>query len=1233
MTFLSEGLGEEKASAVARDYELRGLSEWLGNPQTLIMLRDVIAEGGAPESTYELFESYIDLCLPDANERRRERDGELPLNVRKDVLGCAFAALILSGKSALARPGAEPSDEDLKLADLHTLLDENDWSSVSGNRLVRVFQADANRQTYAHRRIGEWLAARWLVENIANSNGRKRLLDALTVDGVVPASFRGLFGWLGYYPKYAEDIINSDPMGLIEYGDADCIPDELANVMLQALQRLATKDPYFADWRVYRAKCLVRGETLKDSLRIIFDPESNFTLRIFLARQLKNEKLPEDVCDRLKGLALEPQNAFSLREDAAAALVGNFSPDQMKDLIEKLRCQGSHDSTRLAAGLVLDVGLDAFDDQEVVQVIAANSGITISTVPEEPDDNMIGKNWQYRRDVPDERLGGFLDALAPYALELLPEYRGAGSGGLVDLGAVLIGRRLQLGLVEAERLLLWLRAFRGRTYDTGELEIIGQCLEDNAEVRQAMQQIWLARAEDEGHLRVAAHELREFHRKLGLQDGDVAAFLNAQPVEYPHWMAAAQLTPHSDDKGQLTRAAIARFVNTEADLALCLETLLNPPKPQWQIEDEAAQASVVAERENRWAQVRAELAERLDELSIGSPDAIVLPAQVYFGNFGDLAGFETAIDRITAVYGQNLVPSILGAFEAYLNRLPSSPKLSEIARLYSENRYLQARYCLLSGLSERLRQAGGLGQLTRDQLIAAQMHCAQMTFDGDEWRALESEIWSAICEDQAALEQYARMLLEPKLEASAWPIAGMYELLNFTGQENLAVVVNLAFEWLARFPCLDPNCEMQIVEFLMVNGGVGRLETLALERLATAGLELKSRRGWQVILLLSNFEAAAIPIEKNQPIDPGLFWALHGWLDFGSQSVRTPLVPSIKLAAWIVATFRVTFPHAARPGGTSHGDENPWDASAFMRRLIDLVGSANDEEAVRLLEELAEAEDDYREHILKVQFEQARNIAEHQKSALSVDDIQAILGAKPAQIIHLIHGIRTHADWVDTTERTLRQNPDLEVAVTKYGWFDLVSFLLPGRSRRWPIKKVSDDLLHSYSRAQREGKTLSVIAHSNGTYATVNALKENPNIELEYLLLCGAVIGSRHSLHEVKKANVRRDIINDYGTRDIYPAVAASVTWGYGNGGTYGIGTPAIDRRHPVGHSEFFQEQFVEDFWVPVFEDGTIARPNYNPHPTHPFYYPIFEVQWRWLILLLTIYGLGLVADAFVAML
>src|SRR5262249_29519767 len=74
-------------------------------------------------------------------------------------------------------------------------------------------------------------------------------------------------------------------------------------------------------------------------------------------------------------------------------------------------------------------------------------------------------------------------------------------------------------------------------------------------------------------------------------------------------------------------------------------------------------------------------------------------------------------------------------------------------------------------------------------------------------------------------------------------------------------------------------------------------------------------------------------------------------------------------------------------------------------------------------------------------------------------------------------------------------------------------------------------------------------------------------------------------------------ILNEVGIRDIWPALAESVTWGYGSAGTYGFRRPLVyDRWHNgARHGYFLTPQFCKTFWVPYLKRAAIIDGKEDP--------------------------------------
>jgi hypothetical protein len=103
-------------------------------------------------------------------------------------------------------------------------------------------------------------------------------------------------------------------------------------------------------------------------------------------------------------------------------------------------------------------------------------------------------------------------------------------------------------------------------------------------------------------------------------------------------------------------------------------------------------------------------------------------------------------------------------------------------------------------------------------------------------------------------------------------------------------------------------------------------------------------------------------------------------------------------------------------------------------------------------------------------------------------------------------------------------------------------------------------------------------------------------------------------------SRIDKTVINDYGTKDIYPVLAKCLGWGYGDTGRHKFGRAEVrDRAHDFGHSDFFKkgsgrgEEFVRRFWKPWFETGECVSSEWDEKAASPLWLSILSVlpvQW-----------------------
>lgn len=206
------------------------------------------------------------------------------------------------------------------------------------------------------------------------------------------------------------------------------------------------------------------------------------------------------------------------------------------------------------------------------------------------------------------------------------------------------------------------------------------------------------------------------------------------------------------------------------------------------------------------------------------------------------------------------------------------------------------------------------------------------------------------------------------------------------------------------------------------------------------------------------------------------------------------------------------------------------------------------------------------------------------------------------QVVVLIHGIRTMASWMSDIRGTLQQ-AGFTVVPTSYGEYSLARFLFPGAwLRRGPIETIRQQIERAMDTHKVD--SVSVIAHSFGTYVVAQILAQEPQIRWRRIILSGSVIPQRFPFNQYAERFEGPDdsspILNEVGTKDFLPALAESVTWGYGHIGTHGLNDGLVENRWREGlsHSDFLTPAFVGTHWVPFLQgkgllEGDPARTSF----------------------------------------
>lgn len=240
----------------------------------------------------------------------------------------------------------------------------------------------------------------------------------------------------------------------------------------------------------------------------------------------------------------------------------------------------------------------------------------------------------------------------------------------------------------------------------------------------------------------------------------------------------------------------------------------------------------------------------------------------------------------------------------------------------------------------------------------------------------------------------------------------------------------------------------------------------------------------------------------------------------------------------------------------------------------------------------------------------------------------AIKPSPSLQVVILIHGIRTEAEWAPMVQSMLEVPGKIKVIPIKYGYFDAFRFWFPFWTRNKPIEQVHVQIqvaLRRYRRTHPNVK-LSIIAHSFGTKIIGEIMKMDFDLHIHRLILCGSILPRDFPWHQLQERFDDDNVVNECGKADIYPLLAQSTSWGYGASGSHGFGAVLVkDRFHAGGHGQYFNRAFVKKYWEPFIRRGEYKGTEFEktmlPTPWWLSLVGILPLQWLLLAMLCSLLG------------
>jgi hypothetical protein len=935
----------------------RGLDDLLTNPQNLVMLAKVVGDGNWPRNRTELFEKATRILLSEHNPTRaRSGDGIYGPDELRSPTGSVMAARLISDVSGVSLTDNQIDDDYPS----YRTAPYPDIERVRAALGRRAFIGNGEEAAdYTHRTTAEFLGAEWLAKQVKNGLPIGRVRALIGVDGHPAPELRGLHAWLAVLcPAHANELIDSDPYGVLTYGDADSLSPSHRKRLLAALARLSETDPWFGrnDRTAPNVGALASADLAPSFRTILKSKTAHFSLKKLVLSALAAGTPLISVQKELLAIFLSPKEPYALRDLAFDALKRLGAPGitAIKQAYPQL---GKDESDiRLRAAVVGDLY------QEFSVTDAAN---------------VLNDALNCPRDLP----GGIL--LSLYRAVPITDIPGVIES--IQMGER--GRQPSSSQVA--------RAERHNAYDVSFTvsRLIIRYLKESSQpisvetgwkMLVTRRALWgaLGRSSDE-----ALHaELKQRTELLrGMFEKAMDEFSEA-PSNYVALRKFREATTQAMDEKLLTQCMVERarsakdssakqaliyrmaielaistdstqfdelyfFGDSRPDLATVRDDNIFSSIEDWRQEDALRRAQHAAETEDD--EVKTRQAFERDKQDIRSGKHLGWMrwlAEVYFDPYLVGESDTTPHQRLEQKIGAENVKSAFSGFEACLERT-DLPSVAKAGNAVVKNSYPSWWYAPLAGMDERWTKAPSLKGFSDEllrKMVAIKLVSITQRREGNTLLSME-HLWyqTALRERPELVSQVCAEIAGIALAKNVNSTHGLYELLN---DETFASTrKNAVLKLLRKYPAAPiQQLEDMLRAALSFPHAYNELNELAQKVLDKSDkLGGDQRALWLSVGFLISPDQHTKGLRKAAK-KPAIVWRLRSLF---SEPQRAEL--TVKQLEIIVIIVAGHFPEVPHPSSSS-GDQNPWDGSEFVRYLIDHLSTRVNEHASASLRRLAE---------------------------------------------------------------------------------------------------------------------------------------------------------------------------------------------------------------------------------------------------------------------------------------
>jgi len=1002
----------------------KGVRSLLTNPQTLKMLANSVKNGQWPKTKKELYENATELLLSEHNKNhKRKALAGFTSSQLKDAAGAACAVLLIADVEGISLlKSSNNSYAEIPYPNSKAVL-----AALTKQAFVTTDQDHVN---YSHRTIAEYLAAYWLVTSIGKGLPVSRVCSLLCVDNYPASELRGLYAWLVQLLPDADFLIANDPYGVLVLGDVSCLSLSSRKALLNALVKLAEKDPWFRaqDWTSEPLGALSTPDMANELKAILSKQPQRFHLRSVVLNAIQFGEQQPELKDDLLEIFCDNDAYYAERSNAFEGLI-NTIPDGIALVVNatKERLHTSSEDLRLKEEVMVRIYDRNFNLDDVIQLV--NDHISHREI----EDRIItGGLWSLSRSLPLDELPEILDRVTQLQLDKSEE----SSEVWHFIHEILERTLLSSENIDDGRLWLWLSTlkFSSRYGSYRNKDSIKDWLAANQQHVIALFNIALQEQNDLTSIWRFWNDFQQWVRfEFDIDQIINSAFsLIAEKVycnEKEQFIFELALSLTLTSTTNLERFnSLFNYGESHPELADVLARLCLSEVQNWRWKDINRKIEYKKKQQNTQQKNRSNFEQELGLIRTGQHLGwLAWLADVYFARFTDVERTLEPKKRLEQQLGEQNAGVALEVLQAVLNR-NDLPTPLEIANSYSQNQYQRWWYSILAGMSECWSNQDDLTayseQVLKAALVLNLLFPSFYRTEGNSQTQIEPDWQQALFLHKPELVQAVYMeVVETLLKTKRDHVPGIRDLCQHPQLANNRATIIL------RLLSSYPNAPSQELETLLLTAitlpEIKEELLLLIQSLLKphTRVRLKQKMLWLSIGFLIDFDqfkdAVMYCATKRNSCIWSLIWVVSHARSDEDQNQFYKL--STERTDFVIRLVGNQFSDIDRPTGTISGNQHSWDAANFVRNRINHLSTQIDEESISVLNHLIHEPElnSYRDYLKHAAANQA---ALRRKQLFVQPNWQQAIGAlsngKPAHITDLHALTVEHIKDVDVKIRT-----------------------------------------------------------------------------------------------------------------------------------------------------------------------------------------------------------------------